>query len=885
MIDRLTTALADRYRIERELGAGGMATVYLARDLRHDRDVAIKVLHPDLGATLGSDRFLSEIRTTARLQHPHILPLLDSGSAEGLVYYVMPLVTGETLRAKLDRERQLPIDEALLIAREVADALGYAHGQGIVHRDIKPENILLQNGHALVADFGIALAVQQAGGQRLTQTGLSLGTPQYMSPEQAMGERSVDARSDIYSLGAVTYEMLTGEPPFTGANVQAIVAKVMSEEPEPPTLVRKSLAPSVEAAVLKALAKLPADRFTTATAFADALRELRVSPTPAARTVRPGFDWRLALAVGLVLGAVGAMLVATRRGAPELTNGFMRTQVTFSGQTGLPAITPNGDVLAYVRLRCEQPGHSGFQFMSSDDADAVPCPASLIVQDTGATAPVVVLDHVPSILDVRWLPNGTAVVVAARLDSQRDGIFVVPRLGGATRQIGAQGVFDTHPSGDTVLVARGAPKEEKAPYLVLIAATSGATVDSIPLANRVVTALSWSPDGRFIALFGGGILRIVRRDGAVVDSTAAPNWREAIRWTPSGDGIIAFGAAPARDDAVNRIPVARDGKIAGPSIEVMPRMQTLFRGHFDVARKTGHLVYASGDAVQDIWAFDVAPGPPRNVRQVTNGTTWYDIGAITPDGRALYYTRGDALGDNLYRVSLDSSGAEEAMTARRGNAIGEGARMSADGRRLLVASVEHGTRPVVYEMDLATRREVAIPVSYDVRDTWRAVPFGAHSFVDRAERGNGLVIRDDSGKVRTLFAPNSVRVFRLTVSPDGRSAAVLASVNGTTTIGIVSLSAWDFRSIAVMPPAPFRATLTWSTDGGIYFAGWVPGSTAPTLFRVATSGGAGLVPVMSVLPRCWVASIVVAVNAPRAVCQTHDWRSDIYLATVPGLTR
>src|SRR6185312_4944652 len=226
--ERLRKALADRYRIDRELGAGGMATVFLAHDLRHDRDVAIKVLHPDLGAALGADRFLSEIRTTARLQHPHILPLLDSGDAGGLLYYVMPLVTGETLRARLERERQLPVTDAVRIAREVADALGYAHGHNVIHRDIKPENILLQDGHALVADFGIALAVQQAGGARMTQTGLSLGTPQYMSPEQAMGEKTLGARSDIYALGAVTYEMLSGEPPFTGPTAQAILAQVIT---------------------------------------------------------------------------------------------------------------------------------------------------------------------------------------------------------------------------------------------------------------------------------------------------------------------------------------------------------------------------------------------------------------------------------------------------------------------------------------------------------------------------------------------------------------------------------------------------------------------------------------------------------------------------------
>ena len=267
----LTTALADRYRIERELGRGGMATVFLAHDLKHERDVAIKVLHPDLGAALGADRFLTEIRTTARLQHPHILPLLDSGDAGGSLYYVMPLVTGETLRARLDREAQLPVDDSVLIAREVADALGYAHAHGVIHRDIKPENILLQGGHALVADFGIALAVQSAGGARLTQTGLSLGTPQYMSPEQAMGERSIDRRSDLYALGAVTYEMLSGEPPFSGPTVQAIVAKVITDAARPLKELRKSVPEYVSDAVGYALEKLPADRVGSAAEFSAAL--------------------------------------------------------------------------------------------------------------------------------------------------------------------------------------------------------------------------------------------------------------------------------------------------------------------------------------------------------------------------------------------------------------------------------------------------------------------------------------------------------------------------------------------------------------------------------------------------------------------------------------
>ena len=268
----MSAALADRYVIERELGAGGMATVYLAHDVRHDRKVALKVLRPELAAILGGERFLAEIKTTANLQHPHILSLFDSGEADGLVYYVMPYVEGESLRDRLTREKQLPVEEAVRIAREVADALAYAHQHGIVHRDIKPENILLHGGHAMVAYFGIALAASRSdGGTRMTETGMSLGTPHYMSPEQAMGEREITPKADIYALGCVLYEMLTAEPPFVGATAQAIIARVMTEEPRSLTLQRKTIPPSLEAAVQMALAKLPADRFSSAAEFAAVL--------------------------------------------------------------------------------------------------------------------------------------------------------------------------------------------------------------------------------------------------------------------------------------------------------------------------------------------------------------------------------------------------------------------------------------------------------------------------------------------------------------------------------------------------------------------------------------------------------------------------------------
>ncbi len=268
---RLKDALSDRYTIERELGSGGMATVYLAHDLKHDRKVAVKVLRPELSAILGGERFLNEIKVTANLQHPNILPLFESGEADTFLYYVMPYIEGETLRDKLNREKQLAVEETVEIAKSVAGALSFAHSHGVIHRDIKPENILLQSGQALVADFGIALAVTQAGGTRLTETGLSLGTPHYMSPEQAAGDRELDPRSDVYSLGAMVYEMLAGEPPHTGPTVQSILAKIAADKPRPITELRDAVPPNVAFALDRALAKVPADRPSSAAKFAATL--------------------------------------------------------------------------------------------------------------------------------------------------------------------------------------------------------------------------------------------------------------------------------------------------------------------------------------------------------------------------------------------------------------------------------------------------------------------------------------------------------------------------------------------------------------------------------------------------------------------------------------
>jgi Tol biopolymer transport system component len=390
VISKLRTSLADRYQIEREIGAGGMATVYLARDQRHDRNVALKVLNPELGAVLGVDRFLAEIKVTANLQHPNLLPLFDSGEADGLLFYVMPYVEGESLRHRIDREKQLPVDEAIRIAVAIANALDYAHSHHVIHRDLKPENILLQAGQPVVADFGIALAVSKAGGNRVTQTGLSLGTPQYMSPEQATGDRVIDGRTDIYSLGAMTYEMLTGEPPHIGHSSQAIIARLLTDKPRSVRSSRAAVAEHVDAAVARALEKLPADRFTTAKEFADALLGRGpVTVSTSATTAAPRrATWRdrardpvtLALA-GIAIAAIGVAAVAMKRSpaAPPVPTArfVMATPDSVKPVDHFPwpaAISPDGRVVVFAVA--QRGGDPMFYSLRTDQLDPRPIPGT-----------------------------------------------------------------------------------------------------------------------------------------------------------------------------------------------------------------------------------------------------------------------------------------------------------------------------------------------------------------------------------------------------------------------------------------------------------------------------------------------------------------------------
>ncbi len=422
LLGRLQSALADRYRLDREVGAGGMATVYLAEDVRHDRRVALKVLRPELAAVIGAERFLAEIKLTANLQHPHILPLFDSGEADGYLFYVMPFIQGETLRDRLNREKQLPVAEAVRITTEVAAALDYAHRHGVIHRDIKPENILLHDGQALVADFGIALAASKAGGTRMTETGMSLGTPHYMSPEQAMGEREITARSDVYALGAVLYEMLTGDPPFTGSTAQAIVARVVTESPRPLIPQRHTIPRHVEATVLTALEKLPADRFASAAEFADALRDPTYAPTvpvPAAEAApsRPAPRRRLALLVpalalafALALGAAAGAALWARRHPPPTPLLSQFSLALKSSQALQPpnpaggariALSPDGRAMAYIG-----PAESGTRLWLRriDQLDATP-----IAGTEGASNPF----FSPDGRRVGFVKSGTEVRIAS----------------------------------------------------------------------------------------------------------------------------------------------------------------------------------------------------------------------------------------------------------------------------------------------------------------------------------------------------------------------------------------------------------------------------------------------------------------------------------------
>ncbi|HEX5819470.1 MAG TPA: protein kinase, partial [Gemmatimonadales bacterium] len=867
----LSLALADRYRIERELGQGGMATVYLAADLKHDRKVALKVLKPELAAVLGAERFVVEIKTTAALQHPHILPLFDSGTAEGFLYYVMPFIQGETLRTKLDRERQLGIDEAVRITTEIADALDYAHRQGVIHRDIKPENILLHDGRPMVADFGIALAVSAAAGGRMTETGLSLGTPHYMSPEQATGEREISGRSDVYSLGSMLYEMLTGNPPHTGASAQQIIMKIVTEEPAPVTKLRKSVPPNIAAAVAKSLEKLPADRFESAKAFAEALKNtsyttvLLSSAAATGRTTR----WKPALAAGLLVGALAGALAA-RAWAPAspAAGDRIREQITFNGRSTRPAIAPDGDFIAFVETACEHARYGR-------------CRSSLLVQEVGSTQSRILLGDALALGTPRWSHDGRVLVVNGRLDDDRVGLFAVSRLTGAVQLLGPGGAYDTHPAADSVLLLPTRAPGKGVGLVISLA--NGAIADSVRLPFHWTRDVSWSPDAGHIAASTVGGITVVDRTGAVSASLPMSN-RSDLRWSDDGRALLTFRAGAVKEDELMRIPMTRDGATAGDAELFMSRVPTLYQGQFDLARRTGQLVLATGDAITDIRSFDLTAHPFLG-RTEARGTTWYGDPVLSLDGSSIFYYRGDALGDNVYMLDRATS-REEALTAQR--TAGWRLEPSADGRRLVYTRHSPvGTR--VESMELPSRRVVVDTTSPRLAGIVAVVP-GA-ILGQREEDGALLLKATPDGAWTPIPIPDSIGVLSFAASPDGAQLA-LAGVSTSSSddssprfasarerrpmLGFVPLSGGGVRVVGTLEPDEPAPTFSWDRDGSLYLARALPTDVAPSLWRMSPENGA--LNRLGDLPEaCALSSIMVGALGRTAVCLGEDLRSDIWL--------
>jgi serine/threonine protein kinase len=641
-LERLAAALSDRYRIDRELGAGGMATVYLAEDLKHNRKVALKVLKPELAVAIGAGRFLAEIKTTANLQHPHILALHDSGEVNGTVFYVMPFVDGESLRDRLDREKQLPIPDALRVAGEVADALQYAHERGVIHRDIKPENILLQHGHAVVADFGIALAASKTGGARMTETGMSLGTPTYMSPEQAMGSREVDARTDIYSLGCVAYEMLAGEAPFVGPTAQSIVAKVITESPKSLTSQRHTVPAHVDDAIQTALEKLPADRFPSAAAFAESLRNEHAPSGNVSRSTRSHRSSvsRPGLWVGAALAAValaaGGYAVGNLSSSGSSNASLDMDQKTYRVQTIFTArYASSGESIVYSAAQ----GGSTPSIYSLTSAYPIP----RLVSDSGT--------HLLAVSS----KDEMAVLVGAVWQHHRvfSGTLARMPVGGGTPREVLTSVRDADwsPDGSELAVVHEVNDQDILEYPVGTA---------IYKTQGYLSDVRVSPDGQRIAFLehpqkadDRGMVALVDLKGTHHLLTPQYAAIEGLAWTPRG--TLAYGAS-AEGSLVTVNEVSDRGK-------VMPGVPGVGSSTIHDIARDGRRLIVRDDYFKRILvkhAGDTA----------TQDLSWLDISffpLISADGTVLVFGDGSRAAGNNYATMLRRTDGSAAVR------LGEGA--------------------------------------------------------------------------------------------------------------------------------------------------------------------------------------------------------------------
>jgi Tol biopolymer transport system component len=869
---RLTEVLADRYRVERELGAGGMATVYLAEDLKHHRKVAIKVLHAELSAILGPERFLKEIELTANLQHPHILPLFDSGSADGLLFYVMPYVDGETLRGRLERERQLPVATAVAIACEVADALEYAHKRGVIHRDIKPENVLLHDGRALVADFGIALAVQHAGGERMTQTGLSLGTPQYMSPEQAMGERNVDARADIYALGAVTYEMLAGEPPFTGPTAQAIVAKVMTEDPRPLAQQRRSIPPVVEDAVLMALEKLPADRFTTAAEFAVALSDGKPAGMGSAhrrarkRRTSPSISALLLGGAAVVLGvaAFGMGRRAARSNSPIASFGRSSKVTWERGLEIEPALSPDGRYVAYA----------GGTTMST---------RVYVRQVAGGRAIPLTDDSLAVQTNPQWSADGSRILFLSN-----GAVFSAASSGGAARpemRAVSQG---------PIISAVWAPDGRTIAYTVQDSVyIRNPTGQPHPLARVAEASLcQWSPGGELIACASGNseysrigyflgnlapsrIVVIRVRDGASTIVTDSSSVNQSPIWSRDGKWLYFVSSQLGPQD-LYAVRIAADGSANGFPI----RLTTGLGAHsVSISADGTRIAYDVYTATANIQSLPFPPGAAA-VAPVALTTGDQIIEAVAPsqDGKWLYYDSNVSGTSELYRQRLPVGEPEQLTTDSTDDFSPT---PSPNGREIAFHSWRSGSRDL-YILPLdggAVQRVTATPLQ-EAKPVW-APDGNALTYTLFGVPGGVWVVRRRNGawgKPVMRVAAGGYPIW----SPDGRWIAYNTSSFTGGSLMIVNPDSGAPRTVfdATKSHGLYADQPYWSSDSRtIYFKSHEPNGNAE-FWSIPVSGGQPTLrtrssdpPVPSYRPE-W------AVGSGRMYFTIDDRQSDVWVMQI-----
>jgi serine/threonine-protein kinase len=703
--DKLTAALADRYRLERELGQGGMATVYLAEDVKHGRKVAVKVLRPEFAAALGHERFLREISITARLDHPHILPLLDSGQSGDILYYVMPFVEGESLRDRLARDRQLPVADALQITREVADALGHAHGRGVIHRDIKPDNIMLSGGHARVADFGIARAADAAGGEKLTLTGLTLGTPTYMSPEQSVGDRDLDGRSDLYSLGCVLYEMLTGEPPYTGSTAQAIIAKRFREPVPRASTLRETIPPAVETSLTRVMAKSPADRFDTAEQFVQtltatgpaALHTAETSLLPVTASHQASRS-RITRAAGMSLALVSgvALVVVLLRPAREAGVPSIGRTIQVTRDPGLevdPALSPDGTMLAY--------------------AQGPTTSMQIYVQQVSGGRPVALSsDPSDNFRSPRWSPDGTQVAFHGN-----DGVFVAAALGGSPRRIVRIDTTEALLGAGSFTPISGltwSPDGQRLAYttswpgFLYIVPVAGGTPVRLA-APPLPFSPAWSPDGTRLALaagnsvftFGTGYFGNVGNSGIwVVPAVRGPPTRitgdESLnaspQWAPDGRALYWVSDRGGSRD-IYQVAINQAGESAGEP----QRLTTGLDVHgISLAADGTHLAYSSFRTFSNIWFHPVpaassGPVPATAARPLTSGNQTIESVDVSADGRWLVFESDRGGNPDLYRMPTAGGEAVQLTTDPAGDF---GPAWSRDGSQIVFHSLRSGNRDI-----------------------------------------------------------------------------------------------------------------------------------------------------------------------------------------------